>query len=179
MRRLAIAICAASLALTGPLRLEAQVADRPTAFRPLFNGKDLKGWSVEGGDETTWTVEDGSIVAHGRDYRTRNCLLSDREYSDFVLRLEYSLDAGAGSAVVIRGVPDERMPYANGNRSYDHPMMKLIERPGAEETGMTYWLRAVRWQYLLAPIGPTRFRTAFRATIVGFAASFLLPARAG
>ena len=45
--------------------------------------------------------------------------------------------------------------------------------------GVTYWARAVRWQYLLGPIGPTRFRTAFRATVIGFAASFLLPARAG
>ncbi len=43
----------------------------------------------------------------------------------------------------------------------------------------TYWARAVRWRYLLAPIGPTRFRTVFRATIVGFAALGLLPARAG
>ena len=43
----------------------------------------------------------------------------------------------------------------------------------------TYALRAFRWQYLLAPIGPTRFSTAFRATVIGFAASFLLPARAG
>ncbi|HXW05302.1 MAG TPA: lysylphosphatidylglycerol synthase transmembrane domain-containing protein [Vicinamibacterales bacterium] len=43
----------------------------------------------------------------------------------------------------------------------------------------TYVLRAVRWQYLLAPIGPTRFSTAFRTTVIGFAASFLLPARAG
>jgi uncharacterized protein (TIRG00374 family) len=46
-------------------------------------------------------------------------------------------------------------------------------------TGLTYVLRALRWQYLLAPIGPTRFGTAFRATVIGFAASFLLPARAG
>ena len=37
----------------------------------------------------------------------------------------------------------------------------------------------LRWQYLLAPIGPTRFSTAFRTTVIGFAASFLLPARAG
>ena len=33
--------------------------------------------------------------------------------------------------------------------------------------------------YLLSPIGPTRFRTVFRATIIGFAALGLLPARAG
>ena len=43
----------------------------------------------------------------------------------------------------------------------------------------TFWVRAVRWQYLLAPIGPTRFRTAFRTTVIGFAALALLPARAG
>ena len=43
----------------------------------------------------------------------------------------------------------------------------------------TYWARAVRWRYLLAPIGPTRFRTVFRATVIGFAALGLLPARAG
>ena len=43
----------------------------------------------------------------------------------------------------------------------------------------TYWARAVRWRYLLAPIGPTRFRTVFRTTVIGFAALGLLPARAG
>src|SRR5262245_24964603 len=46
-------------------------------------------------------------------------------------------------------------------------------------TGLTYLPRAFRWQYLLAAIGPTRFSTAFRTTVIGFAASFLLPARAG
>src|SRR5688572_15587596 len=43
----------------------------------------------------------------------------------------------------------------------------------------TYVIRAWRWQYLLAPIGPTRFRTAFRTTVIGFAALGVLPARAG
>jgi uncharacterized protein (TIRG00374 family) len=46
-------------------------------------------------------------------------------------------------------------------------------------TGLTYVLRAYRWQFLLAPIGPTRFKTAFRTTVIGFAATSLLPARAG
>ena len=40
-------------------------------------------------------------------------------------------------------------------------------------------LRAWRWQALLAPIGRARFRTAFRTTVIGFAATFLLPARVG
>jgi len=45
-------------------------------------------------------------------------------------------------------------------------------------TFLTYLIRARRWQALLAPIGPTRFRTAFRTTVIGFAISFLIP-RAG
>ena len=44
---------------------------------------------------------------------------------------------------------------------------------------MTYWARAIRWQYLLTPVGPTRFRTVFRTTVIGFAALAILPARVG
>ena len=46
-------------------------------------------------------------------------------------------------------------------------------------TLQTYALRAWRWQALLGPLGGARFRTAFRTTIIGFAATFLLPARVG
>lgn len=44
---------------------------------------------------------------------------------------------------------------------------------------MPYWLRAVRWQCLLRPIGPTRFRNVLRATVLGFTALALLPGRVG
>jgi uncharacterized protein (TIRG00374 family) len=40
-------------------------------------------------------------------------------------------------------------------------------------------IRAWRWQYLLEPLGRPSFANAFRATAVGFAASAVLPARAG
>jgi uncharacterized protein (TIRG00374 family) len=46
-------------------------------------------------------------------------------------------------------------------------------------TVTTMVFRALRWQYLLAPIGHARFRPAFRTTTIGFAASAVLPARAG
>lgn len=46
-------------------------------------------------------------------------------------------------------------------------------------TALTYVLRALRWQYLLAPVGRVRLSTALRTTIIGFAATALLPARAG
>ncbi|MGH9176380.1 MAG: lysylphosphatidylglycerol synthase transmembrane domain-containing protein, partial [Vicinamibacterales bacterium] len=46
-------------------------------------------------------------------------------------------------------------------------------------TVLMYLVRAERWQYMLEPLGHTRFWVAFRTTVIGFAASFVLPARAG
>jgi glycosyltransferase 2 family protein len=50
---------------------------------------------------------------------------------------------------------------------------------GFAVTQAAFLVRAERWQYLLGPLGPTRFWTVFRATVIGFAASAVLPARAG
>ena len=50
---------------------------------------------------------------------------------------------------------------------------------GLSFVASTYWARAVRWHHMLTPIGPTRFRTTFRTTVIGFAALGILPARAG
>lgn len=43
----------------------------------------------------------------------------------------------------------------------------------------TYVFRTMRWLYLLKPLGHVRFVPAFRVTVIGFAASAILPARAG
>lgn len=43
----------------------------------------------------------------------------------------------------------------------------------------TLVVRTIRWQYLLLPLGEASFGNAFKATAVGFAASSVLPARAG
>jgi glycosyltransferase 2 family protein len=53
----------------------------------------------------------------------------------------------------------------------------LVAALGA--TALAYICRAFRWQYLLRPIGHVRYSNALRTTLIGFAASALLPARAG
>jgi uncharacterized protein (TIRG00374 family) len=50
---------------------------------------------------------------------------------------------------------------------------------GVSVTFLTYTIRAIRWRILLAPVGPVRFRTTFRTTVIGFTAIFLLPGRVG
>ena len=45
------------------LGLTAQASPDPTpeGFRPLFNGKDLGGWTVPEGDNGHWKILDGVI----------------------------------------------------------------------------------------------------------------------
>jgi uncharacterized protein (TIRG00374 family) len=59
---------------------------------------------------------------------------------------------------------------------HGRPLLLLL---AVGSTMLVYTLRAFRWQYLLRALGPTHFAVAFRTTVIGFAASFLLPARAG
>jgi glycosyltransferase 2 family protein len=44
---------------------------------------------------------------------------------------------------------------------------------------LSYWIRAWRWRYLLAPIKSIRVRPLFRSTLIGFMGNYLLPFRAG
>lgn len=50
---------------------------------------------------------------------------------------------------------------------------------GLATTFVSLAVRSYRWRYLLEPLGNASFAQAFRATAVGFAASTVLPARAG
>lgn len=45
--------------------------------------------------------------------------------------------------------------------------------------GLQMAIRAERWRDLLEPVGMAHFRNTFRTTVIGFAASNVLPARAG
>jgi len=51
--------------------------------------------------------------------------------------------------------------------------------PALALTFVSYYLRAVRWKFLLAPIKRTRLCNLFPATLIGYMANNLLPARLG
>src|SRR5262249_26449756 len=73
--------------LAGPAR--AQSAGE---FVSLFNGKDLTGWKVPEGDGGHWKVKDGVIdYDAGSESRGDKNLWSNREYGDFILRLDWRL----------------------------------------------------------------------------------------
>lgn len=93
-----------------------------SAFRPIFNGKDLSGWYglnphsvVKLKDEKKaealkkmreefakdWKVENGELVNDGHGpYAT-----TEEEFGDIELLIEYKTVAGADSGIYLRGTP--------------------------------------------------------------------------
>ncbi len=104
---------AASLAL-----LLAGCASRPLSpdgSRPLFNGRNLDGWVRMLGGE--WTVEHGELVArNGVEWSTNpeksgSWLRTEREYADFVLELEYAVNAKGNSGVFLRSALEKNPAF--------------------------------------------------------------------
>ena len=75
------------------------LTDSPPEFEPLFNGKDLSGWKQFDGKADVWRVEDGMIVCTGKG---GGWLGTDRDYDNFILKLEYRLTPGGNSGVYLR-----------------------------------------------------------------------------
>jgi dienelactone hydrolase len=72
--------------------------DPPKGFESLFNGKDLSGWKSTG-NMKVWGAENGVIYCAGGG---GGWLMTEQEYGDFELRLEYKMPLKGNSGVGIR-----------------------------------------------------------------------------
>ena len=64
----------------------------PEGFISLFNGHDLAGWKVPEGDGGHWKVIDGVIdYDAGSEARGDKSLWTEREFGDFVLRVDWRI----------------------------------------------------------------------------------------
>lgn len=83
----------------------APTLDRVRAVRwgeaiSLFNGRDLNGWRASDPDaKGAWQVRDGSLLSPGRGPD----LVSNAEFEDFRLHVEFNCPPGANSGVYLRG----------------------------------------------------------------------------
>jgi 3-keto-disaccharide hydrolase len=67
----------------------------------LFDGKTLDGWAQRGG-KAKYSVEDGQIVGSAVPNTPNSFLCTQRDYGDFVLELEFKVDATLNSGVQVR-----------------------------------------------------------------------------
>ena len=77
------------------LAVAGSAAETETGFKPIFNGKDLRGWD---GDMKFWSVKDGAITGRStaeNPARANTFLIwRDGEVDDFELRLSYRVIGG-------------------------------------------------------------------------------------
>src|SRR5699024_10542597 len=81
-----------------PHHLSAQ-----NSWQPLFNGENLDGWHQLNG-EADFTVEDGEIVGTTVLNTPNSFLVTEKEYGDFILELEFKNDGGMNSGIQIRSL---------------------------------------------------------------------------
>jgi hypothetical protein len=66
----------------------------------LFNGKNLSGWRMsDPGSTVTWMIENGTLVSPGHGAE----LISDAQFEDFKLHVEFNCAPGSNSGVYLRG----------------------------------------------------------------------------
>lgn len=84
-------------------------------FRPLFNGKNLDGWT---GSTNGYLVREGGVLMC--DPRSGGNLLTKETFSDFVLRFEFKLPPAGNNGLAIR-TPLE------GNPAYEGIELQIID----------------------------------------------------
>ena len=70
-------------------------------FVPLFNGQDLTGWTIKGGD-ARYFVEDGNIVGVVNDERRNTFLCTEQEFENFIFKAEFKFDQNFNSGIQFR-----------------------------------------------------------------------------
>jgi len=79
-------------------------------FVPIFDGRTLAGWVGVGGSTESYYVEDGVLICKedGKEH-----IFTEKEFSDFILRLEIKLEPGGNNGIGIRADVD-RQPHLFG-----------------------------------------------------------------
>jgi hypothetical protein len=132
-RRRVINCMAAAIVLAGSCAFVAGVhAASEEGFVSLFDGQSLNGWTYVGNKDGEYSVQDGVIVCPKSS--TGN-LLTDKEYSDFVLRLEYRLNHDGNNGVAIRA------PMSSENLTYVGVEIQMLD----DNAPMHWYIRP--WQY--------------------------------
>jgi hypothetical protein len=107
MKRAPFIVCLALVFQVATFHATAQEPDED-GFVSLFDGKTLDGWTVPKGDNGHWKVVDGVIDYDANSEspdRDKN-LWSEKEYGDFILKIDWRIKQHAGKYPMPIILPD-------------------------------------------------------------------------
>ncbi|WDI43759.1 3-keto-disaccharide hydrolase [Bremerella sp. P1] len=122
-------------------------------FTPLFNGKDLAGWS---GAVDEYVVLDGTLRCKPGKSGT---LYSREVFGNFVVRMEFKLPPGGNNGVAIR-YPGSGLPSSAGMceiQILDNQHPKYAEIDARQVHGSAYGMIAAKTGFL-RPVGQWNFQ---------------------
>ena len=74
--------------------------DPNAGFKRIFNGRDLTGWTIHGTEK--WYVENRELVCESGPDKQYGYLSTNKKYKNFILQLQFKLEANGNSGVFIR-----------------------------------------------------------------------------
>ena len=105
---------------------ELTADEKKEGFVPLFNGKDLTGWTNTQG----YQVNDGVLVVDPSQGGAGN-LCTEKEYGDFAVRFEFRLTPGANNGLGIRMA-------SQGDAAYQGMEIQILDEDSPRYRG---WLK--------------------------------------
>lgn len=112
----------------------ALAAQEEPGFRPLFDGKTLQGWVLMRGSGVGYVVEDGAIVCPKEGGGN---LYTEKEYANFVLRLQFRLWEGGNNGVGIRAPLEGDAAYAGMEIQVLDDEAEVYQKMGLKPTQYT------------------------------------------
>jgi hypothetical protein len=139
---------------SGPMLagVKAPLLGRPmpkqwTRPRPLFDGKDLKGWEPIGSvDNNRWVARNGELVndnpeVPGQKMRPAANIMTTEKFQDFKLHIEVNCPEGGNSGIYLRG-RYELQVGTEGGKLPSHEMGAIYSHyppPEGSELGLGKW----------------------------------------
>ncbi len=109
------------------------------AFTPLYNGKDLTGWYVKDSKVNQWKANGEILLSEKGEIGAGGWLTTEKEYGDFVLKLEWKIPTHGNTGVGFR-FPSEGEPAHEGMeiQILDDASPENAKRPPEERSGSLY-----------------------------------------
>ena len=104
---------------------DAPASKPPKGFTSLFNGKDLTGWKVHNGKIESWSADKdkGLLFVKGGG---GGWLMTEKEYANFELRLEFKVPKNGNSGVALRSP-------MKGDPAYTGMEIQILDDPSYKD----------------------------------------------
>ncbi|MEX2512420.1 MAG: DUF1080 domain-containing protein [Cyclobacteriaceae bacterium] len=89
-------------------------------MKSIFNGKDLKGWTVKPENNIWWEVKDGHLAVRNDPTKTGSTLWTQKQYGDFIIELDFMMGDGVvDSGIFLRSDKDQIQIGISGSLKRD------------------------------------------------------------